>query len=79
MSYFPASVYDAVFADRRVPAATRGPEPSGKGTPGSGFFHRFARLFGRPNQHRHFVSKETEELWEYHNPTLGVRDFRPEA
>lgn len=74
MSHFPASVYDIVFASRQVLSAASGPHEV-KAAQGSGFLHRFAKLFGRGAEPASLPTKELDELWEYHNPTLGVREF----
>ena len=74
MSYFPESVYATVFAERqRVPAEATAVGASPLAT---GFFARFARVFGRGAATGAAGAVERDDLLEYHNPALGVRELR---
>lgn len=76
MSHFPETVYASVFAARqavREPSAPQ--EHVASPTPQRGFLARFAKIFGRDGGEVPALSKDLEELMEYHNPTLGVREL----
>ena len=74
MSYFPESVYATVFAERqRVPAGATAAEAAHLTT---GFFARFARVFGRGAATGAAEVTERDDQLEYHNPALGVRELR---
>lgn len=71
MAYFPDSVYATVFAARQassVPDKTREPAPRG------GLIARLARVFGKANPAGSTLA-DLGDLFEYHNPTLGVREL----
>ena len=74
MPHFPATIYTTVFDQRELPPAPAPRKPVASRSAGEGFFSRLTRVFGRrPSVLR--LSSDREDLFEYHNPTLGVREF----
>ena len=77
MPYFPDSVYATVFAERQHdPAAPIAPSGGTAPPPPSGFFARVAQVLGRTVAPPPRPGTDRDDLLEYHNPALGVRELR---